>query len=206
MKPKIALIDYQMGNLFSIEKRLKRLNCDVVVTADVAEIRKADKLILPGVGHFGKAMEQLKALDLIEVLNEQVVQQNKPILGICLGMQLLGNWSEEGNVKGLGWIEGKVTKFQVKDTINYKVPHTGWNEISTQNDSPLFKKCVEPMEFYFVHSYYFRCEHSENCIATANHEQNFVAAVQKKNIFGVQFHPEKSHEIGNQLLENFILL
>lgn len=200
----IAIINYGMGNLFSIEKRLKRMGVETIVTSNAADLMRADKFILPGVGHFGKAMQQLQQLDLIEPLQDLVLQQKKPILGICLGMQLLANYSEEGETKGLGWINADVKRFQINDSKKYKIPHTGWNEVIPQKSSPLFENCVAPMEFYFVHSYYFNCAEEQDVLALSNHEKNFVCAVQKSNIFGVQFHPEKSHEIGNTLLKNFI--
>ncbi len=200
----IAIINYGMGNLFSIEKRLKRMGVETIVVSNAADLMRADKFILPGVGHFGKAMQQLQQLDLIEPLQDLVLQQKKPILGICLGMQLLANYSEEGETKGLGWINADVKRFQINDSKKYKIPHTGWNEVIPQKSSPLFENCVAPMEFYFVHSYYFNCAEEQDVLALSNHEKNFVCAVQKSNIFGVQFHPEKSHEIGNTLLKNFI--
>ncbi|HNR85546.1 MAG TPA: imidazole glycerol phosphate synthase subunit HisH [Taishania sp.] len=200
----IAIINYGMGNLFSIEKRLKRMGVETIVASNAADLMRADKFILPGVGHFGKAMQQLQQLDLVEPLQDLVLQQKKPILGICLGMQLLANYSEEGETKGLGWINADVKRFQINDSKKYKIPHTGWNEVIPQKSSPLFENCAAPMEFYFVHSYYFNCAEEQDVLAISNHEKNFVCAVQKNNIFGVQFHPEKSHEIGNTLLRNFV--
>lgn len=204
MTQTIAIIDYGMGNLFSIEKRLKRMGVETIDASKAEDVLRADKLILPGVGHFAKAMEQLEKLGLIDVLNEEVLQNKKPILGICLGMQLFANYSEEGNARGLEWINAEVKRFQINDSKKYKIPHTGWNEVIPQKSSPLFENCVAPMEFYFVHSYYFNCAEEQDVLALSNHEKNFVCAVQKSNIFGVQFHPEKSHEIGNTLLKNFI--
>lgn len=206
MKTRVALIDYKMGNLFSIEKRLKNMNCEIAITASPQEIIEADKLILPGVGHFGSAMKRLNELNLITLLNEQVLGKKKPILGICLGMQLLAQHSEEGEQNGLGWIDAKVKKFHPKDTVRNKVPHTGWSIATVQKESILFKSLPKENEFYFVHSFYFSCNQAEDILTTSVHEHSFVSAVEKNNIFGVQFHPEKSHEIGNQLLKNFIQL
>jgi glutamine amidotransferase len=204
MTQTIAIIDYGMGNLFSIEKRLKRMGVETIDASKAEDVLRADKLILPGVGHFAKAMEQLEKLGLIDVLNEEVLQNKKPILGICLGMQLFANYSEEGNARGLEWINAEVKRFQIKDTKKFKIPHTGWNQVIAKKSSPLFENYTKPMEFYFVHSYYFNCKEEQDILAISNHEKNFVCAVQKNNIFGVQFHPEKSHEIGNELLKKFV--
>lgn len=204
MKTKVVIIDYAMGNVFSIEKRLKKMNCEVVVSSEKEAIQAADKLILPGVGHFAKAMEMLHSLDLVSVLNEEVLQKKKPILGICLGMQLLAKSSEEGNASGLGWIDGTVKRFSITDTIRHKVPHTGWNAVEPQKDSVLLTDMPASNEFYFVHSYYFSCNDASDVWLSTNHELDFTSAVQKNNIFGVQFHPEKSHETGFKLLQNFI--
>lgn len=206
MPNQIVIIDYGMGNLHSVKKKLMRLNVNVIISSNPKDIGSADKIILPGVGHFGKAMESLNALHLIDVLNEQVLIKKKPILGICLGMQLMANKSEEGNVQGLGWFDADVVKFKIEDTLKYKVPHTGWNQIEIVKESALMKNVPNMSEFYFVHSYHFETKNDNDILNETEYEDRFVSAIEKENIFGVQFHPEKSHDVGELLLKNFINL
>jgi|TARA_B110000263_G_scaffold248857_1_gene264815 glutamine amidotransferase len=202
----IAIIDYGMGNLHSVKKKLDRLKKSSFITSDPDEIFNAEKIILVGVGHFRNAMKNLKDLNLIEPLNNYALIQKKPILGICLGMQLMANTSEEGHENGLGWIEAEIVKMKVNNTIKYKVPHTGWNEVFSLKPSPLMKGISDGTEFYFVHSYYCK-PHSLNTILNeTEYAFRFTSAIEKDNIFGVQYHPEKSHDAGNQLLTNFIEL
>lgn len=193
-----------MGNLHSVKKKLMSLNVNTIISSNPVEIESANKIILPGVGHFGKAMESLNALRLVDVLNEQVLIKKKPILGICLGMQLMANKSEEGNVEGFGWFDAEVVKFKVADTLKYKVPHTGWNQIEIKKESALMKGVPDLSEFYFVHSYHFKIENKKDILNETEYEYRFVSAVEKENIFGVQYHPEKSHDVGELLLKNFI--
>jgi len=204
MQTKIAIVDYQMGNLFSVKKKLSKLNVLAVCTSNREEIASADKIILPGVGHFSKAMQNLQELDLIDVLNKEVLINKKPILGICLGMQLMAKQSEEGHAKGLGWIEANVVKFKIKDTLKYKIPHTGWNQISILKQSPLMRNIPSLSEFYFVHAYHVELQNKADALNETEYEYNFISAVQKDSIYGVQYHPEKSHDVGEQLLKNFI--
>jgi glutamine amidotransferase len=206
MQAQIAIVDYGMGNLNSIRKKLTRLGVSSIISSDPKEIEAADKIILPGVGHFSKAMERLKALNLIDVLNEEVLIKKKPVLGICLGMQLMGNNSEEGNVNGLSWIDAEVVRFKVADTLKFKVPHTGWNQIKILKESLLMKNIPELSEFYFVHSYHLKTNNKDDILNESEFEYRFVSAIEKDNIFGVQYHPEKSHDIGDVLLNNFINL
>ncbi len=202
----IAIIDYGMGNLHSVKKKLDRLKKSSFITSDPDEIFNAEKIILVGVGHFRNAMKNLKDLNLIEPLNNYALIQKKPILGICLGMQLMANTSEEGHENGLGWIEAEIVKMKVNNTLKYKVPHTGWNEVFSLKPSPLMKGISDDTEFYFVHSYYCK-PHSLNTILNeTEYAFRFTSAIEKDNIFGVQYHPEKSHDAGNQLLTNFIEL
>lgn len=204
MSQKIAIVDYGMGNLNSVKRKLNRLKTEAIVTSDVDEIQNATKLILPGVGHFKKAMENLTKLGLIPVLNEMAMERKVPILGICLGMQLMCESSEEGHVKGLSWIQGKVVHFSVSNPQKFKVPHMGWNTVSVQKDSPLMNGIPDNSEFYFVHAYHVILDEPTVCLHETNYDYSFASAFQKGNIFGVQYHPEKSHEAGDQMFKNFI--
>jgi imidazole glycerol-phosphate synthase subunit HisH len=206
MNQKIVIIDYGLGNLHSVYKKIRNIGYLAKVTNDWKEVQNADKIILPGVGHFGKAMDNLRALGLMEVLNEQVLIKQKNIIGICLGMQLLANESEEGNRKGLGWIDAHVQRFRINDTLKYKIPLIGWNQIEVSKSSRLMKEIDSLSEFYFVHSFHFVCNNKEDILNYSDYEYRFVSAVEKNNIFGVQYHPEKSHDIGEKLLSNFIHL
>ena len=201
---KIVLIDYGMGNLNSVKKKLDRLKTDSLITRDEKEILEADKLIIVGVGHFAKAMKNIENLNLIDVLNEVVLIKKKPILGICLGMQLMATHSEEGDYSGLNWIEAEVKRIQDNDPIKFKVPHTGWNEIIQKKQSSLMKDIPNNAEFYFVHAYYFEPKNPDYVLNETDYAFNFTSAVEKENIFGVQYHPEKSHDVGEVLLNNFI--
>ena len=197
----ITIIDYGMGNLGSIKNMLKKIGVDSLISNRKDEIVAADKLILPGVGAFDKAMLNLKKLDLIDLLNKKVLDEKVPILGICLGMQLLAKSSAEGKEKGLGWIDGEVLKFNVDKSL--KVPHMGWNRVCPKNEDTLFKNMYKEPRFYFVHTYYFKCNNDDEVLSTTDYGGDFVSAVNKENIYGVQFHPEKSHKFGMKLFENF---
>ena len=200
----IAIIDYDAGNLKSVEKALLYLGEECVVTRDRNELLKADKVILPGVGAFGDAMEKLNKFGLVEVIHE-IVKENKPFLGICLGLQLMFESSEEGpGVKGLGLLPGKIVKFPEKD--GYKIPHMGWNSLHLQNDGRLFKEIPEETYVYFVHSYYLQAKEPEIVKATAQYGVTIHASVEKDNIFACQCHPEKSSKYGLKILENFAKL
>lgn len=206
MSSRLVIVNYGMGNLNSVKRAMSRLRVDSVISSKPEDIAESDKIILPGVGHFGKAMSNLKELGLLDVLNEVVLIKKKPILGICLGMQLLAEKSEEGDSVGLGYIDGEVVKFRVSDSLKYKVPHMGWNQIIAKKESPLMKDLPEPKEFYFVHSYHFKTANESDVLNRTNYDYDFVSAVEKDNIFGVQYHPEKSHDTGAKLLKNFIEL
>lgn len=203
MASKIVIVDYGMGNLNSIKKAMDRLKVDSVISSNSADIFDSDKIILPGVGHFAEAMSNLEKLNLIEALNEAVLIKKKPILGICLGMQLFGEFSEEGNSKGLNWIDGEIVKFSVSDRLKFKVPHIGWNRVSIKKQSRLMRDISELSEFYFVHSYHFKLKKESDLLNETNFDYDFASAVERENIFGVQYHPEKSHDAGMRLLKNF---
>jgi glutamine amidotransferase len=204
MPQKIVIVDYSMGNLNSVLKKLIQLNADAVISADPKVISQADKLILPGVGHFEKAVEIMHQNGLWEVLNQAVVQDKKPILGICLGMQLMTKFSEEGNINGLGWVDATVNRFQVSDNLKYKIPHMGWNQIEIQKESLLMKGLSNQSEFYFVHSYHVKTNDNSIILNLTDYETSFVSAFEKEHIFGVQYHPEKSHDSGKIMLDNFL--
>jgi glutamine amidotransferase len=200
----IVIVDYGMGNLGSIANMVRKIGGQAVISSDTRAIESADQVILPGVGAFDMGMRNLHDRELITPLCQAVLHRKTPVLGICLGMQLLTRSSEEGQETGLGWIDGRTIRFQCNGDSNLKVPHMGWNTVTLPKDSPLF--CHMPVEprFYFVHSYYPVCHHAEEVTALARHGHEFVAAFQRDNIFGVQFHPEKSHKFGMQLLRNFL--
>jgi glutamine amidotransferase len=195
----LAIVDYGLGNLRSVEKALEFVGYRSMITHDKEEIMQADGIILPGVGAFRDAIACLKQLDLIELLWENA-QANKPMLGICLGMQLLFDYSEEnGCYEGLGMIKGGIKKIEGQ----LKVPHMGWNEIIVKKEHPLLKDLPKDAAFYFVHSYHAVVEDQNNLLATTEYGQELTAVVGKGNILGAQFHPEKSSLIGLQLLKNF---
>jgi imidazole glycerol-phosphate synthase subunit HisH len=202
----IVIVDYKMGNLGSISHKIKKLGHSSVISSDISVIKKAKKIILPGIGSFEKAMKNIHEMNLIDILNEKVLVEQVPLLGICLGMQLVTEKSEEGNSKGLGWINGEVVKFKVKDSLKHKIPHIGWNQISIAKESLLMKGIPDLSEFYFVHSYYVKQGNQDDVLNETEFEYKFTSAIQKGNIFGVQYHPEKSHDTGALLLKNFINL
>lgn len=200
----IIIVDYGLGNLASIKNMLKAIGAPSTITSDLSEISKADKLILAGVGAFDQAMQNLKELNLLHVLNDLVLAKKIPVLGICLGMQLFTEESKEGAEKGLGWIKGKTVKFKFDtNESNLKIPHMGWNTITIKRDNILFAGLDNDARFYFVHSYYVSCENESEILTTTFHGFDFTSALQKENIYGVQFHPEKSHKFGKYLLEKF---
>lgn len=199
----IVIVDYGLGNLASISNMFKKIGAEAKISGDIADLEKADKLLLPGVGAFDHGMEQLAQKNLIPVLNEKVLRQQVPVLGICLGMQLLSRSSEEGRLNGLGWINGDTKRFQFSQDAGLKVPHMGWNTFQPALDHPLFAGMTEELRFYFVHSYHLICDSAQEVLGTTHYGYPFTAAVHKGNIMGVQFHPEKSHKFGMKLLQNF---
>jgi len=202
----ITIVDYGMGNLNSVKRKLARIGIDALVSNLPSDISKADKLILPGVGHFQKAVENLKELRLWEALNEAVLIKKVPILGICLGMQLMAKHSEEGDCDGFGWFDAEVVRFKVEDFLTHKIPHTGWNQIKKAKESLLMNDVPDLSEYYFVHSYHIKCNNQSDILNETEYEYKFTSAIEKEKIFGVQYHPEKSHDAGDLLFRNFINL
>lgn len=198
----ITIIDYGMGNLRSVQKAFERLRIPAKISYNVTDILNADKLVLPGVGHFAQGLSNLKKRDLFETLNEVVMEKKKPILGICLGMQLMTEFSEEGNCEGFGWIKSNTKRFILKPN-GLKIPHMGWNNLAIRNCNSIFQSITSDNFFYFVHSYHITCKNETDILAETNYSNNFVSSFQKENIYGCQFHPEKSHDSGLLVLKNF---
>ena len=201
----IAIVDYGMCNVGSIRNMLLRIGAPSVITSDAQEIREADKLILPGVGAFDNAMSSLQRLDLVSVLQERVIEAETPILGICLGMQLMTNRSEEGEMEGLGWIDAETVRFRFpSEHAGLRLPHMGWNTISVRTSSPLLDDLHDESRFYFVHTYHVRSRRDSSVLAATTYGIEFHSAVIRNNIVGTQFHPEKSHKFGLRVLSNFV--
>ncbi|MFM1853734.1 MAG: imidazole glycerol phosphate synthase subunit HisH [Bacteroidota bacterium] len=203
----ITIIDYGVGNISAFENVYKRLNIRTKVAKTASDLQNAEKLILPGVGAFDYAMTQLNNSGMRDKLDDLVINDHVPVIGICVGMQMMGNKSQEGNLDGLGWINGEILKFDEQLIAQRtKLPHMGWNDVSPSPDEPLFNGLKQGAIFYFLHSFYFKCNHSENSIAKSEYGIQFTSAVKHKNMYGIQFHPEKSHQFGETLLNNFAKL
>lgn len=200
----IVVVDYGLCNVGSVLNMLKRIGAEVAASADPAVIASAEKLILPGVGAFDNAMVNLEQLGLIEPLQRKVRDEKTPVLGICLGMQLLSRRSEEGTLPGLGWIEADTKRFTFDAGVELRIPHMGWNELRVARPHPLLADLGAAPRYYFVHSYHVCCDHDENAIGRAHYGIDFTAVVARDNVMGTQFHPEKSHRFGMQLLRNFV--
>lgn len=200
----IVIVDLKLGNLRSIANSFTKAGSKPVISDEPKVIKQASKIVLPGVGSFEQGMKNLEESGLIDLLTTRVIDEGVPTLGICLGMQLLANWGEEGEVDGLGWIKGKVKKFAFTSEYSLRVPHVGWNTIRGQKTSPLLQGLEDMPRFYFTHSYHFICENPENSLALTSYGYNFTSIVHKNNLYGVQFHPETSHSDGIRLLKNFI--
>ncbi|HQT24177.1 MAG: imidazole glycerol phosphate synthase subunit HisH [Sphingobacteriales bacterium 17-39-43] len=199
----ITIINYGMGNLGSVQNMFNRIGVKSRISGDLNEIKDSEKLLLPGVGAFDAAMQRINDGGFNELLTHMVEIDKVPVLGICLGMQLLTSSSEEGLLPGLGWINAKTVKFKFNEDSSLKVPHMGWNLINAKNDSRLTKNLPDEPRFYFVHSYFVKCHHPENIVCTTHYGHDFDSVIQKDNIWGAQFHPEKSHKFGMKLLKNF---
>lgn len=203
----IVILDYGMGNSGSIQNMIKKLGGSAVISMDKELIKNASAIILPGVGSFDNGRRKLLSSDVFGVIKKRVIEHKIPFLGICLGMQLLFEKSEEGDMPGLGWIHGEVKKFNftyLDKNKHLKIPHMGWNKIKVAVSNEIINKLENMARFYFIHSYHVVCKYSENIIATTHYGYEFASIVKKENIFGMQFHPEKSHRYGLLLLSNFL--
>ncbi len=198
----ITIVNYGMGNLGSILNMLKKIGVAAQITSDPAVIAQATRLVLPGVGAFDAGMENLERTQLIPLLNERVLEHRVPMLGICLGMHLMTRGSTEGNRPGLGWLPAQTVRFATTEP-GMKIPHMGWNRVQGTRSSPLIDDLPEEPRFYFVHSYYVHCDDSRDVLLATAYGSSFTSAFQRDNLFGVQFHPEKSHKFGMALLRNF---
>lgn len=199
----IKIIDYGLGNMLAFLNVYKRLNINVSLARNADDVQNASKIILPGVGAFDHAMELLAKSGMREALDELVLGKRVPVLGICVGMQILAHSSDEGQEGGLGWIDGHVKAFKSLKQDDLLLPHMGWNDVQPVSDTKLFSQLESDARFYFLHSYYFQCERQNDVAAVSSYGTNFSCAVNAGNIYGVQFHPEKSHHFGTQLLKNF---
>jgi len=200
----IGIINYGAGNIKAFANIYTRLGLPFVFVSKVDHLKNITKIILPGVGSFDHAMQQLEKSGMLQFLDEIVIQRRVPVLGVCVGMQMLACSSEEGSRSGLGWIDGEVKKFNPSSLKNStRLPHMGWNDIKPLKSSDLLEGLDHDARFYFLHSYYFQCQKNENILAVTDYDGEFACIVNSGNIFGVQFHPEKSHQWGIQLLKNF---
>ena len=203
----ITIINYGCGNIKAIQNVFHKLSIDSKVANHINDLKNAEKLILPGVGAYDFAMQKLFESGMIDQINELVLEKQIPVLGICVGMQLMANSSEEGILKGLGWINAEVKRFELEKLSNLvNLPHMGWNDVVPTKKTPLFD-CLEfGAKFYFLHSYYMKSNDINQNLATSDYGGEFVCAINRENVYGVQFHPEKSHQYGVKLLENFVKL
>ena len=201
---KVIIVDYNSGNIGSVINMFKYIGVDAELTNDPDEIRNAERLILPGVGNFSYGMKQLEDSGLIPILNDVVLNKKTPILGICLGAQLMTLKSEEGMVNGLGWLDAVVEKFKFSSEENIKLPNIGWRDISIEKESILFNNMYANPRFYFVHSYRMNSNNTKDVLAKSSYNIDFTAALEKENIYALQFHPEKSHKYGLEVFKNFV--
>lgn len=200
----VVIIDYRLGNVRSVANAVNSMGWNVIISNEPADLQSASHLILPGVGAFEDGMRQLKTLGLVDQLSELVLQERKPFLGICLGMQLLAEKGyENGTHSGLGWIPADAVRFTTENH-KLKIPHVGWNDVRSMKNNPILGDKDAVRSFYFVHSYYLQCATEETVIGTCDYGTEFTAVIQQDNIFATQFHPEKSHRSGLNLLHNFL--
>ena len=202
---KIVIIDYNMGNLRSVQKAFEKVGSDAIITNNHDLIKEAEKIVLPGVGSFRDGMKHLDELGLISLLQEEIIEKRKLFLGICLGMQLISKKSQEnGETKGLGWIDGEVIKFDFLSNENrLKIPHVGWNNVLYKNKNRLLENIPNNSDFYFVHSYHFKA-YEDVVTSITDYGFDFVSSLNKDNIYAFQFHPEKSQSVGLEILKNFV--
>jgi glutamine amidotransferase len=193
-----------MGNVGSIRNMIKRVGGEAITTAEAEQIRSADKLILPGIGAFDRGMERLESTGLMPLLEERVRGEGVPVLGICLGMQMLTESSEEGERPGLGWIAGRTIRFRPEDLGDAPIPHMGWNQVQVAKDEERFEAIEGELRFYFVHSFHVVCDREEDVLTKTTYGREFVSAVARDNVVGVQFHPEKSHRFGMGFMKRFV--
>jgi len=207
MKQHIVIVNYGMGNVGSIQNMLKHIGYEATISGKLDDIKKADKLILSGVGAFDHGMKNIVDTGLQDALEAKVMEEQTPVLGICLGMQLFSRSSQEGSCPGLGWIDAETVKFSFPEvSAHLKVPHMGWNTIHVKHPHPLLEEMPEDTRFYFVHSYHVACDHEDDSLATTHYGYPFTSIIAKGPIYGIQFHPEKSHKFGMKLLHNFVNL
>ena len=200
----ITIVDYGLGNIRAFLNAYHRLNIEATTATSAADLRSASKVILPGVGAFDHAMQRLEESGMRGTLDDLVLRRRVPVLGVCVGMQMLGRSSDEGQLPGLGWIDGRVRGFASLDTAGrLPLPHMGWNDVRPVAGHPLFDQLESDARFYFLHSFFFECARGENALAVSSYGTDFSSAVHASNIYGVQFHPEKSHHFGTRLLKNF---
>ncbi|GAB3317325.1 imidazole glycerol phosphate synthase subunit HisH [Larkinella ripae] len=203
---KIVIVDYGMGNLRSVLNKFRKLGVECTISADPHAIEEATALILPGVGHYGRAMDKLRQMSLLDVLHQRVQDEKVPVMGICLGMQLMMDHSEEGDAEGLGWIKGDTIRFRLDDRPALKIPHIGWNSIDPVRHHPISEGLNQDELFYFVHSFHVSLTDPSDALHRTHYGYDFVSAVQRDHIFGFQYHPEKSQDAGVQVFRNFIKL
>ncbi len=200
----ITVVDYGLGNIQAFLNAYKRLNIEAKTAQTADDLRNATKVILPGVGHFDHAMRRLEESGMRETLDDLALNKSVPVLGVCVGMQMLAHSSEEGELPGLGWIDGRVRGFASWEGAGeLPLPHMGWNDVHPTAVNPLFDRLESDARFYFLHSFFFECAKPDDALAMSRYGSEFSSAVNSRNIYGVQFHPEKSHRFGTQLLKNF---
>jgi glutamine amidotransferase len=200
----IGIVDYDAGNVASIANMVAKVGGKAVITRDHDVLRSADKIVLPGVGAFDTAITNLRSFGLYELLNELALVEKKPVLGICLGAQIIGKGSEEGSLPGFGWLDFDLVRFRAPEGVKLRVPHMGWNTVRPVRDPGIFCDVPEPMRFYFVHSYHMNPRDVSITLATTHYGNEFASVVGKGNVLAMQFHPEKSHKYGMALYRNFV--